>query len=112
MPTETAFKEWTIMIYLAGDNNLSEDMITQLKGLKTNFGDTGINLLAIYDGSYPGAPTTIYDFSSNHNAASSNQELPLSNFSLNTDSEVLGEKLSQSFSIDKYVGAVFKAEKL
>lgn len=111
MPTETPQKEWTIMVYMAGDNNLSEDMITQLKGLKMNFGDTGINLLALYDGSFPGAPTTVYDFSSNYDAASVNQEFPLSKFSLNENSEVLGEKVSESFSIDKYVGAVLKQKK-
>lgn len=110
MPTETQ-KEWTIMVYMAGDNNLSEDMITQLKGLKTNFGDTGFNLLALYDGSFPGAPTTIYDFSSNFDAASVNEEYPLSKFSLNDGSTVLGEKVSESFSIDKYVGAVLKQKK-
>lgn len=56
-------KEWTIMVYMAGDNNLSEDMITGLKGMKNIGSEANINLIALYDGSYPSAPIKSYDFS-------------------------------------------------
>jgi len=47
---------WTILVYLAGDNNLSEDMITTLKGLKAAGDDNDasqVNILAYYDSIYP-----------------------------------------------------------
>ncbi len=55
-------KEWTIMVYMAGDNNLSEDMITGLKGMM-NFGTREkINLVALFDGSYPYSDIKFFDF--------------------------------------------------
>jgi hypothetical protein len=60
--TDKPNKAWTIMVYMAGDNNLSEDMITGLKGM-TDIGDeANINLLALYDGCYPASPIKFYDF--------------------------------------------------
>ena len=56
-------KEWTIMVYMAGDNNLSEDMITGLKGMKKVGNEANIHLVALYDGSYPSAPIRFYEFS-------------------------------------------------
>lgn len=56
-------KEWTIMVYMAGDNNLSEEMITGLKGMLTNAGRANINLVAVYDSCRPSVPVQIYDFS-------------------------------------------------
>lgn len=59
-------KEWTIMVYMAGDNNLSEDMITGLKGMMSFAGGANlknINLIALYDGNYPPIPVKIYNFS-------------------------------------------------
>lgn len=56
-------KEWTIMVYMAGDNNLSEDMISALKGMMGFGEDTNINLVALYDGCYPSAPIKTYNFS-------------------------------------------------
>lgn len=50
------------MVYMAGDNNLSEDMITALKGMM-GFGESAnINLVALYDGCYPFAPIKFYNF--------------------------------------------------
>ncbi len=40
-------KEWTIMVYMAGDNNLSEDMITGLKGMMNIGNEANINLVAL-----------------------------------------------------------------
>jgi hypothetical protein len=56
-------KEWTIMVYMAGDNNLSEDMITGLKGMMSIGDQANINLVALYDGCYPVAPIKFYEFS-------------------------------------------------
>jgi hypothetical protein len=56
-------KEWTIMVYMAGDNNLSEEMITGLKGMLANAGKAKINLIAVYDSCRPTVPIKIYDFS-------------------------------------------------
>lgn len=56
-------KEWTIMVYMAGDNNLSEDMVTGLKGMMKVAGQANINLVALYDSGYPPIPIKIYDFS-------------------------------------------------
>ncbi len=60
---KNTMKEWTIMVYMAGDNNLSEDMISALKGMMGFGEDTNINLIALYDGCYPSAPIKIYNFS-------------------------------------------------
>jgi len=59
-------KEWTIMLYLAGDNNLSEDMITALVGAKNAMGTPGaderVNVVAVYDSGHPTVATTHYHF--------------------------------------------------
>src|SRR5689334_10500614 len=61
-------KEWTIMIYMAGDNNLSVDMayaMEQIKGVAVE-GDAGPNLFVYYDGNSPSIPTLYCDFSNPH----------------------------------------------
>ena len=56
-------KEWTIMVYMAGDNNLSDDMITGLIGMKNHFEKRDdIALLAYYDGGTPTVDTIYVDF--------------------------------------------------
>ena len=58
-------KEWTIMIYMAGDNNLAVDMayaLEQIKGVAEAGADSP-NLLVYYDGSSPSIPTMYCDFS-------------------------------------------------
>ncbi len=58
-------KEWTIMIYMAGDNNLSVDMayaLEQIKGVAGTEAQSP-NLLVYYDGSSPSIPTMYCDFS-------------------------------------------------
>ena len=58
-------KEWTIMIYMAGDNNLAVDMayaLEQIKGVADG-GDDSPNLLVYYDGNSPSIPTLYCDFS-------------------------------------------------
>lgn len=59
-------KEWTIMVYLAGDNNLTEDMVNSLQGLCKIMQKRGasdrINVLAAYDSGYPTVENTYYEF--------------------------------------------------
>ena len=58
-------KEWTIMIYMAGDNNLSVDMayaMEQIKGVAAQ-GAESPNLFVYYDGNSPAIPTLYCDFS-------------------------------------------------
>src|SRR6185503_2667972 len=58
-------KEWTIMIYMAGDNNLAVDMayaMEQIKGVAAPGVDSP-NLFVYYDGNSPAIPTLYCDFS-------------------------------------------------
>lgn len=59
-------KDWTIMVYLAGDNNLSEEMVTALTGMQKAMSikgsDEKINLVAVYDSGYPTALMKHYKF--------------------------------------------------
>jgi hypothetical protein len=58
-------KEWTIMIYMAGDNNLAVDMayaMEQIKGV-ADAGENTPNLFVYYDGNSPAIPTLYCDFS-------------------------------------------------
>ena len=58
-------KEWTIMIYMAGDNNLAVDMayaMEQIKGVAEQ-GEDSPNLFVYYDGNSPAIPTLYCDFS-------------------------------------------------
>ncbi|MEO7674365.1 MAG: clostripain-related cysteine peptidase [Pyrinomonadaceae bacterium] len=58
-------KEWTIMIYMAGDNNLSVDMayaMEQIKEVAAEGADSP-NLFVYYDGNSPSIPTLYCDFS-------------------------------------------------
>src|ERR1041385_1017357 len=58
-------KEWTIMIYMAGDNNLAVDMayaMEQIKGVAATGADNP-NLFVYYDGNSPAIPTLYCDFS-------------------------------------------------
>lgn len=58
-------KEWTIMIYMAGDNNLSVDMSYALQRIKETITaeSADVNLLVYYDGASPVIPTLYCDFS-------------------------------------------------
>ena len=58
-------KEWTIMIYMAGDNNLAVDMAYAMEQIKS-VADAGVNspnLFVYYDGNSPAIPTLYCDFS-------------------------------------------------
>lgn len=58
-------KEWTIMIYMAGDNNLAVDMAYALEQIKSvaAAGAESPNLFVYYDGNSPAIPTLYCDFS-------------------------------------------------
>jgi cysteine peptidase C11 family protein len=58
-------KEWTIMIYMAGDNNLAVDMAYAMEQIKevAKQGDNSPNLFVYYDGNSPAIPTLYCDFS-------------------------------------------------
>ena len=62
-------KEWTIMIYMAGDNNLSVDMAYAMEQIKDVAGEDteSINLFVYYDGSSSAIPTLYCDFSNAEN---------------------------------------------
>lgn len=54
-------KEWTVMIYLAGDNNLSEECVWAIKELYRVGLCEDIAVIAQYDSVAPGMPVTRYD---------------------------------------------------
>ncbi len=68
-------KKWTIMVYLAGDNNLSENMISSLNGMqsamKAAASDEQVNLVAIFDSVYPTVKIKTFHFTN------ANSDLPL-----------------------------------
>ncbi len=57
-------KDWTIMIYMAGDNNLSADMAYALGDIREVMQKRGdkLNLMVYYDGAAIDAPTLYCDF--------------------------------------------------
>jgi hypothetical protein len=60
-----AKKEWTIMIYMAGDNNLAVDMAYALGQIQEAAKEDAdkLNLFVYYDGNSPDIPTLYCDFS-------------------------------------------------
>ncbi len=62
-------QEWTIMVYMAGDNNLSVDMAYAMEQIKEfAAGDTDkVNLFVYYDGRSQAIPTLYCDFSDSKN---------------------------------------------
>lgn len=52
--------KWTVMIYMGGDNNLSEEMVWSLKEMKHAGSVKGINVLAQFDPGGLGVPTQRY----------------------------------------------------
>ncbi len=55
---------WTVMVYLAGDNNLTEEMVWALKEMKgLTHGVPNLNVVAQFDSNGIGVPTRRYDLS-------------------------------------------------
>lgn len=67
-------KEWTIMVYMAGDNDLSEDMSRKLVELQDFFQNgsslKNIGLLVYFDGGNPLTGTKLFNFTKSTNPAS------------------------------------------
>lgn len=53
--------KWTIMVYMSGDNNLSDDMITGLLGMESDV-RKDVSLLARFDSGEPSIQTVYIDF--------------------------------------------------
>ena len=53
-------KEWTIMVFCAGDNQLSPMIVSQLKDLKDAGGHDDVNVLVYFDANERGIPTRLY----------------------------------------------------
>ena len=57
-------KEWTVMIYMSGENNLSADMVYSMQKLRQMAKElSNINLFVYYDGYAASVPTLYCDFS-------------------------------------------------
>ncbi|HKG96223.1 MAG TPA: clostripain-related cysteine peptidase, partial [Pyrinomonadaceae bacterium] len=120
-------KEWTIMIYMAGDNNLAVDMayaMEQIKGVADESANSP-NLFVYYDGNSPAIPTLYCDFSEprnpryvrsykvpnklykvptkpNENAANGNSILNFVNWCINTVEVEHDGEISFGRRADKY----------
>ncbi len=55
------FTDWTVMVYMAGDNNLSADCIWALTEMKKLNGVKGLNIIAQFDPSDGRAKTRRYE---------------------------------------------------
>jgi len=57
-------KDWTIMVYMSGDNNLSREMAFALQEIRdvAKFTEGKINLLVYFDSAVREVPTSYYDF--------------------------------------------------
>lgn len=55
-------KKWTVMVYLAGDNELNDDMAAALKSLHALRGNPGCNIFAYYATANLTRQTALYDF--------------------------------------------------
>ncbi|HVF30119.1 MAG TPA: clostripain-related cysteine peptidase [Pyrinomonadaceae bacterium] len=64
-----ATREWTIMIYMAGDNNLAVDNAYAMERIKevAGTGPDSPNIFVYYDGNSPAIPTLYCDFSNPEN---------------------------------------------
>lgn len=62
MNDSQAQKKWTVMVYLAGDNNLSEDMVTALMGMHDVGSSRNVTITAYYDSVHPTTKTAYYVF--------------------------------------------------
>ena len=58
-------KEWTIMVFCAGDNELSPIIVSQLKDLKDAGNHKDVNVLVYFDANEKGVPTRVYSINQN-----------------------------------------------
>jgi hypothetical protein len=60
MSNAAIMKKWTVMVYLAGDNNLDANGVTDLKEMKMIGSTPGMNIIAQFDRAAAGLPTNRY----------------------------------------------------
>jgi hypothetical protein len=58
-------KEWTIMVFCAGDNELSPIIVSQLKDLKDAGHHKDVNVVVYFDANERGVPTRVYSINQN-----------------------------------------------
>jgi hypothetical protein len=129
-------REWTIMIYLAGDNNLSVDMAHAMEQIKSIAGEeaNGTNLFVYFDGNSESIPTLYCDFSDsanpkhvrsfkvpnklyrvepirNENAADYRSVLNFVDWCLNKVEVGVGDKVKHGRRADRY-GLIFSGHSL
>jgi hypothetical protein len=56
-----ADKEWTVMLYFAGDNSLSPLIVSQLKAIKDAGFHRDVDVLVHFDSNEAGVPTRVFD---------------------------------------------------
>src|SRR6185503_19472734 len=61
MADKNDVKEWTLMFYFAGDNDLAPVIVSQLKEIKDAGYHECIDVLVHFDANAFGVPTRIYD---------------------------------------------------
>ncbi len=100
-------ESWTFMIYFAGDNNLSDDMITAITELKNSASgawgrsyNKDVNFIFEYDAQHPATKTIRYEITKSGGVSS-----PLPAPSANSNSEAIQNliKDASKFGTDKYV---------
>src|SRR5688572_5299713 len=65
LPDEKPPKKWTIMVFCAGDNELSPIIVSQLKDLKDAGHHPDVNVLVYFDANEKGVPTRLYSINQN-----------------------------------------------
>src|SRR5260370_42131422 len=55
-------KKWTVMVYLAGNNDLDEEMVASLQGMSKHAGNKKSNIFAYYASANPLREVSLYDF--------------------------------------------------
>lgn len=95
-------KEWTIMVYMAGDNNLSEDMIGAIEAIKTGVqasmaatpppDSNNVAFLVQYDGDHPLVPTyqidLTYEGGRTYDPMASRKPIPAADESKKTEEKI------------------------
>lgn len=83
-------KEWTIMVFCAGDNELSPMIVTQLKDLKDAGHHEDVNVLVYFDANERGVPTRL--FSINQDGRNGNSPCPTYVSNLASDNVTIDPK--------------------
>lgn len=83
---EMTEKEWTIMVYMAGDNNLSVEMVYALEQIKAVTKENkNVNLFVYFDGLSSDVPTLYCDFSDHNSPVNFYQSYKIKNKLIDVD---------------------------